>query len=295
MLDQPRIFLSRIFLTDDQSRLRAGWRLLIVVILTGLFFQVLDWVRTAFSMTGPTTAIFAQFSDFVVVTSAIYLTRRFADKRSFASLGLNINKQAGLDIIVGMAFAFVLMFLIYLIDYSFGWLKFESFAWQVDSPSTVIVYTLRYLVVYIFVGWNEELVYRGYILQTLTSGLNLIWALLITSLYFGIEHLSNPNGNWMAVAGIFFIGLFVAYGYLRTSQLWLPIGIHIGWNFFENAVFGFPVSGFDRPGLFRITVSGPDLWTGGAFGPEAGLIILPICILGIALVYMYTKRRKFRD
>jgi len=293
MLDQPRIFLSRIFLTDDQSRLRAGWRLLIAVILTGLFFQIVDWVRSALSMTGPTTSIVGSLIDFAVVTGAIYIARRFADKRSFASLGLNINKQAGSDIIVGITISFVLMFLIYLIEYFLGWLNFESFAWQIDSPSTVITYTLRYLVVLIFVGWNEELVYRGYILQTLTSGLNLLWALLISSFYFGIEHLSNPNSSWMAVGGIFFIGLFSAYGYLRTSQLWLPIGIHTGWNFFQNAVFGFPVSGFDRPGLFRITVSGPDLWTGGAFGPEAGLIILPICILGAVLVNMYTKWHKF--
>ena len=292
MLDQLRTFLSRIFLTKDQSRLRAGWRLLIAVILTGLFFQIVDWIRSALSMTGPTKAISGSLIDFAVVTGAIYLARRFADKRSFASLGLNINNQAGFDIIVGIAIAFVLMFLIYLIEYSFGWIKFETFAWQIDPPSTVITYTLRYLVVLIFVGWNEELVYRGYILQTLTSGLNLIWALLITSLYFGIEHLSNPNSSWMAVAGIFFIGLFFAYGYLRTSQLWLSIGIHTGWNFFENAVFGFPVSGFDRPGLFRVTVSGSNLWTGGAFGPEAGLIILPICLLGAVLVNLYTKRRK---
>ena len=293
MLDQPRIFLSRIFLTDDQSRLRAGWRLLIAVILTGLFFQIVDWVRSALSMTGPTTSIVGSLIDFAVVTGAIYIARRFADKRSFASLGLNINKQAGFDIIVGITISFVLMFLIYLIEYFLGWLNFESFAWQIDSPSTVITYTLRYLIVLIFVGWNEELVYRGYILQTLTSGLNLLWALLISSFYFGIEHLSNPNSSWMAVGGIFFIGLFSAYGYLRTSQLWLPIGIHTGWNFFQNAVFGFPVSGFNRPGLFRITVSGPDLWTGGAFGPEAGLIILPICILGAVLVNMYTKWHKF--
>lgn len=292
MLMQLGAFLSRILLTEDQSRLRAGWRLLIAVFLTGLFFQVVDWIRTSLSMTGPTKAISGSLIDFAVVTGAIYLARRFADKRSFASLGLNFNKQAGFDIIVGIAIAFLLMFLIYLIEYSLGWLKFESFAWQIDSPSTVITYTLRYLVVLIFVGWNEELVYRGYILQTLISGLNLLGALLITSLYFGIEHLSNPNSSWMAVGGIFFIGLFFAYGYLRTSQLWLPIGIHTGWNFFQNAVFGFPVSGFDRPGLFRITVSGPDLWTGGAFGPEAGLIILPICFLGAGLIYMYTKRRK---
>ena len=96
----------------------------------------------------------------------------------------------------------------------------------------------------------------------------------------------------MAVAGIFLAGLFLAYGYLRTGQLWLSIGLHLGWNFFESAVFGFPVSGYDRPGLFHISVSGPEFWTGGAFGPEAGFIILPITLLGAVLIYLYTRHRK---
>ena len=96
----------------------------------------------------------------------------------------------------------------------------------------------------------------------------------------------------MAAAGIFCIALLFVYGFVRTGQLWLPIGLHIGWNFFQSSVFGFPVSGLDRPGLLDITVSGPELWTGGAFGPEAGLIVLPICLLGAVLVHIYTKRHR---
>ena len=282
---------SNIFLAQDQSRLRAGWRLLIAVLLTGFFFQVVDWVRTALSMEGPTSAITGSYIDFAVTTGTIYLARRFADRRTFSSLGLNLNKQTVIDIFAGMLIAFLLMFAIYIIEISFGWLKFESFAWEAEPISLVITSTLRYFVVLIFVGWNEELIYRGYILQTLTSGINLFWATLITSVYFGLEHLSNPNSNAMAVAGIFLIGLFFTYAFIRTGQLWLSIGIHIGWNFFENAVFGFPVSGFDRPGLLNTNISGPELWTGGAFGPEAGIVILPICILGVLFVKWYTQYR----
>jgi membrane protease YdiL (CAAX protease family) len=290
MRNQPRNLLSRIFISEEGSRLRAGWRILIAVILTGLFFNIVDWVRTALSWNGPLPLPISLGIDFLVVTSAIYITRRFVDKRTFVSLGLARNRKAGLDLLMGILIAFVLISVIYLIELSMGWLKFESFAWQAEEPSMVIYQTLRYFVVYVLVGWNEELVYRGYILQSLASGLNLTWGVLISSLYFGVEHLSNPNSNWLAVAGLLFAGLLLAYGYIRTGQLWLPIGMHIGWNFFENTVFGFPVSGYDRPGLFRINVSGPELWTGGAFGPEAGLIILPICLLGVLLVNLYTKR-----
>ena len=291
-MNRLRSLSSRIFLTEDQSRLRAGWRLLIAVFLTGMFFNLVDWVRSALSLTGPTSLIISRCIDVFVVTSALYITRRFVDRRSFASLGLDLNKRAGMDILMGITIAFVLMLAVYGIEHSLGWLTFESFAWQTASPTVVISQTLGYFVAYLLTAWHEELVYRGYILQTLASGLNLKWAILISSVYFGIEHLSNPNSSWMAATGIFFIALFFIYGFVRTGQLWLPIGLHIGWNFFQSSVFGFPVSGLDRPGLLDITVSGPELWTGGAFGPEAGIIILPICVLGAVLVHLYTKRHR---
>ena len=291
-MNQFRSLSSRIFLTEDQSRLRAGWRLLIAVFLTGMLFNLVDWVRSALSLSGPTSLIISRCIDVFVVTSALYITRRFADKRSFASLGLDLNKRAVIDVLMGITIAFVLMLAVYGIEYSLGWLTLESFAWQTASQTIVVSQTLGYFVAYMLTAWHEELVYRGYILQTLASGLNLTWAILISSVYFGIEHLSNPNSSWMAAAGIFFIALFFIYGFVRTAQLWLPIGLHIGWNFFQSSVFGFPVSGLDRPGLLDITVSGPELWTGGAFGPEAGIIILPICVLGAVLVHIYTKRHR---
>ncbi len=291
-MNQLRTLPSYIFLTDDKSRLRAGWRIMIAVILTGLFFNIVDWIRSALSMSGPTSLIIGLCIDFIVVTGAIFITRRFVDKRSFASLGFSINKQAGFDVLIGIAIPFVLFLVIYTVEFSLGWLKFNSFAWETETPSMVISQTFQNFVRYLFVAWNEELIYRGYIMQSLASGFNLTWGILISSIYFGIEHLSNPNSNGMAVAGIFLAGLILAYGYVRTGQLWLPIGLHLGWNFFESAVFGFPVSGYDRPGLLHISVSGPEFWTGGAFGPEAGFIILPITLLGMVLIYLYTRHRK---
>ncbi len=291
-MDRIRSQFSFIFLTDDKSRLRAGWRILIAALLTGLFFNLVDWVRSALSMTGPTTSLVGHLIDFFVVTGAIFITRRLADKRSFTSLGFRINKQAGFDLLVGIAIPFLLFLVIYMVEHSIGWLKFDSFAWQTDSPSSVISQTTTYFIWFIFVAWNEELIYRGYIMQSLASGLNLTFGILISSIYFGIEHLSNPNSNGMAVAGIFLAGLFFAYAYVRTGQLWLSMGLHLGWNFFESAVFGFPVSGYDRPGLLHITVSGPEFWTGGAFGPEAGCIILPITLLGVVLIHLYTRYSK---
>jgi hypothetical protein len=151
--------------------------------------------------------------------------------------------------------------------------------------------TLLYFLIFVIVGWQEELLSRGYHLQTLASGMNLVWGVLISSAVFGLLHLGNPNATWVSAAGIFFAGLFLALGFLRTGQLWLSIGLHIGWNFFEGIVFGFPVSGLTTFPLMRITVSGPTVWTGGAFGPEAGLIVLPAIAIGAGLILLYSRSR----
>jgi membrane protease YdiL (CAAX protease family) len=95
--------------------------------------------------------------------------------------------------------------------------------------------------------------------------------------------------NWLAAAGLFLAGMFLAFAYTRTRQLWLPIGLHIGWNFFEGTVFGFPVSGLGLSGIIEHSVNGPVQFTGGAFGPEAGLVLLPALALGTILVYYYTR------
>ena len=201
--------------------------------------------------------------------------RRWLDKRSFESLGLKLDQRTLLDILAGIGITFVQMGFIYIVMLGLGWLTFEGFAWQFDPISVVLTSVLTFFVVFIFVGWNEELLSRGYHLQTIASGINLFWGVVISSAVFGLLHLGNPNATWVSAAGIFFAGVYLAYGYIRTRQLWLSIGLHIGWNFFEGVVFGFPVSGLGHLRVDRINVHGPELWTGGAFGPEAGLIVLP--------------------
>ena len=291
-----RTLMRRIFISPDEPRLRAGWRLLVQTILMVFLFItigiILSFIVVIFlsgNINSEIDLFLSQVIEFIVFLTSIYLARRFVDKRSFVSLGLIPSRQAFLDVLAGIGITFLMMGMIYLIMLSAGWLKFENFAWDVEPISEVLKSTLSFLVVFIFVGWNEELLSRGYHLQTLASGINLFWGTLLSSAVFGLLHLGNPNATWISAAGIFLAGLFLAYGYIRTGQLWLSIGLHIGWNFFEGVVFGFPVSGLDIYPLTHIRVQGPELWTGGAFGPEAGLVIIPGLLLGSILVYYYSR------
>ena len=150
--------------------------------------------------------------------------------------------------------------------------------------------SLAFLGIFVLVGWSEEVMSRGYHLQTIASGLNLAWGLALSSAIFGVLHLANPHATLMSAAGIFLAGLLLGYAYVRTGQLWCSIGLHIGWNFFEGVVFGFPVSGLDTFHLVEARFSGPVLWTGGQFGPEAGLIVVPAILAGAALIHLYGRR-----
>ena len=292
-MSQDRNLFSRIFISPDEPRLRAGWRLLIQTVLF-IIFRGIVFSATRFfpSENDSASLLINQVLNLIAITGSVYVARRWLDKRSFESLGLKLSKQTWIDILAGIGITFVQMGFIYIVMLALGWLTFEGFAWQFDPTSTVITGVLTFFVVFVFVGWNEELLSRGYHLQTIASGINLFWGVIISSAVFGILHLGNPNATWVSAAGIFFAGIYLAYGYIRTRQLWLPIGLHIGWNFFEGVVFGFPVSGLDIYALLRIKISGPELWTGGAFGPEAGLILLPSLIVGGALIYWFTINRR---
>ncbi|HLO31964.1 MAG TPA: type II CAAX endopeptidase family protein [Anaerolineales bacterium] len=288
-----RSLLDRIFFSPAERRLRAGWRLLIQTILLFVFGTIIGIAGGLLGgfLRGPLSLIWGQIIEFLIITSSVYVARRWLDKRSFESLGLKLDGQTLPDILTGIGITFLQMGFIYILMAGLGWLTFQGFAWQFDPISMVITSTIGFFIAFIFVGWNEELLSRGYHLQTIASGLNLFWGVVISSAIFGVLHIFNPGATWVSTAGIFFAGVYLAYAYLRTRQLWLSIGLHIGWNFFEGVVFGFPVSGLDIYHLTRISVHGPELWTGGVFGPEAGLIVLPSLVLGALLIYLYTRKR----
>lgn len=292
-----RPLLTRLFLSREERRLRAGWRLGGQFLLMVVFFLILGiplgLLMLVFpGLLGEAILLASTLISFLAITVSVYLARRYLDRRSFGSLGLGWNPQAAADLLYGVMVAGLMMGLIFLVEWAAGWLRVEGFAWQSESWPRVLVECALIAFVFMLVGWHEELLSRGYWLQNLGVGLNLGWGVSLSSALFALAHAANPNVSWEALLGLFAAGLFLAYGYLRTQQLWLPIGLHIGWNFFEGTIFGFPVSGSFFYRLIRHSVSGPELITGGDFGPEAGLIVLPMMVLGAGLIYWFTRHRR---
>lgn len=144
------------------------------------------------------------------------------------------------------------------------------------------------------VACGEEVIFRGVLFHMIDKRFNTWAALSVSGLLFGLVHLLNPGATlWSAVAIAVEAGFLLGAAYKCSGALWLPIGIHWAWNFTEGNIFGFNVSGgSDGIRLFVPEISGPDLLTGGNFGPEASIVAV---LLGLVLTVAFLRHFRFHS
>lgn len=287
--------LKKIFINPNENRLRAGWRLLLILIALPVVSRSLSLViRPVFGSSLENAMIRWAFRGILVVITAtlvVWIFRRFIDKKSFTSLGLKLNGLAVSDLFVGFILSGCMVGIVFVILSVSGFLEIEAIGWTGSTLLPAIEIFLWFLVIGAAVGWSEELGFRGYILQNLSEGIGLVWAVAVSCLLYGVMHMSNPNSTWLSGLLIAVIGFLRIFGWLRTEQLWLSMGMHAGWNFFQGPIFGFSVSGFSTESLIKHSLSGPDWMTGGPFGPEAGIVVVPVVLLGLLVMFLWTNNR----
>jgi uncharacterized protein len=132
----------------------------------------------------------------------------------------------------------------------------------------------------------EELVFRGYPFQRLEEGIGATGAIAVFSILFGAVHLSNPGVSKWGLINTVLIGIVFSVAYLRTRALWLPWGIHFGWNTTLGFLCGMPVSGLRMFNvLVRTSVGGPTFITGGNYGIEASATGTLVLLIGLVIVW----------
>jgi membrane protease YdiL (CAAX protease family) len=229
--------------------------------------------------------------DTLVVLAIIFLFRRFIDRRPMCALGLDLTRGWWQEVLAGFALIVIAWGVIFALTLGTGAATVVGFAWERDGVWTILLALASGLLFNVFVGIAEEADARGYVLQNLAEGIRFVPAVLVSSLYFSVLHGLNPGAGIASTLGIFFAGILLALGYAATRRLWFPIGMHAAWNFAEGPLFGFPVSGLDMGGVFRLNITGPEWLTGGAFGPEAGALAIGVEIALIVGLWWWIKRR----
>jgi membrane protease YdiL (CAAX protease family) len=304
---------SNIFF-NDAGRLRSGWRLLIFVGVYAVVLTLLGvLLRLAFSLFPDHRALRFLEGAWGWVVQALILFIPAAlvgwgcgallEGLPWRALGWARHRGWVRDLLMGSLIGALSLLLACVMAAAPGGFRF-TFTAAAMIPLAVKTLLTSGLI-FILAAAAEEVLFRGYPLQTVLRSWPTWAAIIPTSLAFAAIHLGNPN----TVPGFSFIntalaGVWLAVAYLRTRSLWFPLGIHWSWNWMMGAVLGLPVSGINaitpQP-LMRATDQGPAWLTGGAYGIEGGaactivLIISTIFIWRTRLVSATEEMRLFTE
>lgn len=291
---------------NEEGRFRSGWIIafaLVMVLLGQLMFAMpgytfISLIETARGNEAEIAHKVTTTPLYIVVTqglaafggiAATLVVFRGLNKKNPNKLGFQRPVKDFFTGLVLGAVAISLIFFVLLIT--------DNITLQNDltSPNLSINLAL-FFILYILVGFFEEMFFRGYVIKTMLEHQNKKWVIyLVSAVVFGAVHFANPNPKLLGFVNIILVGLLFAYMFDVTKSLLLPIGFHIAWNYFQGTIYGFPVSGTAPYGMYDISVSkGMDLLTGGAFGLEGSLMATIVLGFCFAFTTIYANHREDR-
>ena len=213
---------------------------------------------------------------------ANFLTMRIFDRRPLTDIGLHANGRSLRNFLLGagLAAGSAAMMLSAPLLAGTGHLILKqgsAFSWG------GLVF---YLAALLFAAAGEEMMFRGYAFQLLVEKMGPFATVLPVGVIFGLAHASNPYASKLGVLNTVLWGILLGYAFLRSRDLWLPIGLHYGWNA-VLPLFGVNLSGLtiDVTRYFYRWDLKP-VWSGGDYGPEGGLMTT---IFAIALFFAITR------
>jgi uncharacterized protein len=186
-------------------------------------------------------------------------------------------KNPARGLLFGALAGVILYSCIVLIAAIAGWYSVRSLSF--DAGSLLSVFALL-----VFAAAFEEVLFRGILFGSLEKSLGTAWALAISGILFGALHLGNTNATSVGALAVGLAGVALGALFVWTRDLWLLTGIHVFWNFMQGPIFGVAVSGNTFQSLIQPQIRGAEVFTGGAFGFEAGIITIALCLASSFLV-----------
>lgn len=271
--------LRRVFY--GRSELRAGWRLFIfLAVVIGLISASNLMVRRLLHGADEVTLFLVrEVMDFLIFLFASWIMGRI-EGRTIADYGLPWRSMFRAQFWQGAVLGFASITGLLVVMRIAGVFYFGGIALHgVEVWKWATVYAF----VFILVALREEFRARGYGLFTLSAGIGFWPAALLSSAFFGYSHRGNSGEDWIGLfnAGVF--GLLACFLLRRTGNLWMPIGVHMAFDWGETYFYGVADSGQVLPGhLLNSSSSGPAWLSGGTVGPEGSIL----CTLILVVVWM---------
>jgi len=215
----------------------------------------------------------------------VWLFRKVVDRRSLLSLGFSFGRRGRTDLVAGFLWGAGMTVVIFLILYAAGFADIVAVGFPLIPLATVVVNISMAAAV-------EEIIMRGYLLNNLMQSINKYLALALISVLFSIGHGLNPNFSIIGLVNIILAGFFLGISYVHRKNLWFPIGLHIGWNFFQGAVLGSPISGIGIESILRVEFSGQESISGGKFGFEGSLVATGVALAATIILHLRYRQKE---
>ena len=217
--------------------------------------------------------------------AALWVATKFIDRKPLMSIGLSVKDKTN-EMLIGLGFALAFIGGLFLVLWLIGAINITGYVGF--KPGVFIVSMMLFMA-----AFDEELIFRGYILNNMMDSTSNRWiALAGSSLLFALLHSGNPSvwSTWVPMTELFAAGFILGISYTFTKNLWFPTFFHFGWNFFQG-LFGFEISGINVDSWKMIshenTGNVPDIVSGGAFGIEGSVITLSCTIICTYLIFKY--------
>lgn len=211
----------------------------------------------------------------------LWILMKYIDREKFIDLGFSIRNRF-MDFAVGTVVGLITMIFGFVLLIGIDEINYSRFVFDLKD---LFISVLLFLIVAVV----EEALYRGYILKNLMLSCNKYVALIISSVIFSLMHGANPNMSVLSFFGLFCAGIILGITYVYTKNLWYPIGLHFGWNFFQTHL-GFNVSGKDFYSLIEFNYTTGNLFNGGEFGFEGSVFSVAAQILIFVGAFAYYHR-----
>jgi membrane protease YdiL (CAAX protease family) len=264
------------------TRLIIGIIIILTVMIAGYQIPIRQ-LLSPFIGDSPLISIIADLLISCLLLLTYILLFKYYENRTITELSLkSFPRYASLGFLVGFAIQALVIAVIYL----FGHYKIV----EINPISVLAVPFFTTMTT----GVWEEILFRGLIFRLVEEKLGTVISLLISALLFGFAHAWNPGATvFSSVAIALEAGILLGVCYVLTRNLWFPIFLHMAWNFTQGAIFGVEVSGTDMgQQLFTSEISGPEWLTGGAFGPEAAVHTIIICLILAGVMYYKAQKEK---
>jgi membrane protease YdiL (CAAX protease family) len=271
----------------NEREFRAGWRLLIFILIDVLFTLAGNFLMMAvhfpqIACAGVTaTSILGQECVGVIAVFAATAIMGLLEGRPFGGYGLPRAVAFGARFWQGAAWGIAMITAILVPIRAFGGFSFGEFALR---GALLWGYAALWAVVFLCVGFFEEFLFRGYAQFTLATGIGFWPAATGLSAAFGALHLFNRGEDKIGALSVFVIGMFLCLTLWRTGNLWFAVGLHAAFDWGETFLFSVPDSGLVAPGhLLNSSFHGPMWLTGGSVGPEGSVMAFAVVALAAVL------------